>query len=157
MKYITLLFLILCFVGCAIEQKPVNVPQVVNKVKREKHEPIVPHNDMVDKMIGKWYENGELSLIIEKSDRENVVLEIPENEIWSTVVNNIRWQEGILKFNVFMYYEGSETFEALGNGGDHPYSGIMNQYSIVPSGHPNRLDYEITAMAHKANGEMVRK
>jgi len=78
----------------------------------------------VDKFVGKWTSEGAVFLII--SQEEGIIkLEFPENSTWRAEFQNIRIEEGVLKFEQINYIVEDGGFKEK-FGMDHPFSGVVN-------------------------------
>jgi len=64
---------------------------------------------------------------------------------WDSVINNVRWEGEALRFDEYMYYDGSEDFTTVSNPtGEHPYSGVKNDSTFfILQSDRNRLVYRV--------------
>ncbi|VAW18904.1 hypothetical protein MNBD_BACTEROID05-646 [hydrothermal vent metagenome] len=84
----------------------------------------------INKFVGQWTYESVVFLTI--SQKNNVLnLESPENSTWRSEFQNIRIEEGVLKFEQINYMIDDSFKEQYGT--DHPYSGVVNYSEIWES------------------------
>ena len=92
--------------------------------------------------IGSWAnENGEICYLITKSDDENLTIEVPPNDMWTTVIKNLRLEGKTIEFDEFMYTDPNEDYKSIiDRSGEHPFSGVRCKtiFEVNPND-PNEL------------------
>jgi len=76
--------------------------------------------------IGHWAsEEGEVCYIISKDAEGNVTISGPPNEVWRTVLRNVRLEGERIMFDQFNYIDPNENYKSIiDNSGEHPFSGV---------------------------------
>lgn len=92
--------------------------------------------------IGSWAnENGEICYAITKDDDGNLTVEVPPNDIWMTVIKNLRLEGKTIAFDEFMYTGPNEDYKSIiDKSGEHPFSGVRCKtiFEVNPND-PNEL------------------
>ncbi len=139
---IPLLFLVLVIlcVGCGEDAS-----SVPSRVPRQPSDPFVPKHPRRQVFVGEWAQDGDTEFIIHRDKEGRVLIDVPKNLVWDSVVNNVRFEGDSLCFDQYMYYTGPANFTSLGNPvGDHPYSGVRNASVLSPNpDDPNVLEYSL--------------
>ena len=112
---------------------PQQKPGAPGRVDRVKAAPNIPANPNLKNFLGSWHREGELVFTIRPVDAGGIV-EFDTDGTWDILVNNVRFEQDDLRFDVFSYYAGNEDFSAPGNAtGDHPFSGVKVEYQLIAS------------------------
>jgi hypothetical protein len=92
--------------------------------------------------IGSWgNEDGEICYVITKGDDGKLTVEVPLNDIWMTVIKNLRIEGKTIAFDEFMYTDPSENYKSMiDKSGEHPFSGVRCKtiFEVNPND-PNEL------------------
>ncbi|MEM8865747.1 MAG: hypothetical protein AAGF31_09425 [Planctomycetota bacterium] len=73
-----------------------------------------------------------MGILIRRDSANQVVLGFPENPIWESVINNVRFVGDELHFDQYFYFVGPDDFTMPSNpSGDHPFSGVRNHIVLA--------------------------
>lgn len=96
--------------------------------------PIVPDHPLRDRMKGRWGSDGEFLVGVVPRSGDRFELDIAAGDGWVVVVNNVRWSEDALCFDVYHYYT-----KDIGIPGGHPFNGVVVEYELRATDNPNEL------------------
>lgn len=112
-----------------------------NRVARQNSAPVIASDARIAAFVGDWAGDDGVELSIARSADGSATISVPSNAEWEAVVNNVRFEGTSLRYDLYLYYAGSEDFRTITNVvGDHPYSGVRNEVTLTPGDGPNELE-----------------
>ncbi|MBB6429594.1 hypothetical protein [Algisphaera agarilytica] len=117
--------------------------EIIDNLERLKNHPperqiadlTIPPHPKREALIGEWASEGETVYTIEEQDGK-VLIKPTQSPPWESMINNLRWEEDVLRFDEYYYLDDPEN-----PGYVHPFSGVRNDSSLTPQTDPDRLIY----------------
>ncbi len=117
------------------------MPTLADLADREPARSAVPDHPRRDELLGTWAHQGEVGFAIERGPDDAVRIryrEDPQN-VWDTVVTDVRWEDDTLRFSTHTYFNGAVVNGVRSRPGEHPFHGAQLDVTLEPADKPGRL------------------
>ena len=102
------------------------------RIERRESDPVIADDPRLEQLIGSWFEedNDRPLTITRNADGSVTVFHPYPFDLWDSVVDNVRFEQDKLHYDVYHYYNGPHKFST--DSGDHPFSGKLNEMAVAP-------------------------
>ncbi len=111
--------------------------------------------------IGRWADDdGNVLVSITLEPDGTATIKVPSADPWETIVKNVRFDGGRLRFDEYHYTEPRDEYKSVTNSsGEHPFSGVRCEVLLeIDPASADRMEYRVnTPVLGEAKKAMLRR